>query len=267
MLKKLFVVGSGGILLLGLFFGRDAISYVKTSAGKIHQTVKNSVPIDFEIERAHKSVQDLIPEIQRNMHLIAKEEVKVERLSKKVDTLAAKLQQDKVCLRKLQGDLDSGKLYVSYRNHRYSREQIELDAKNRLVRLKTNDATLIKLEKVLIARQKSLDAARQKLEGMMAAKGQLEVDVANLEARLKMVEVAQTTSEFNFDDSKLARTKDLITEIQTRIDVAERMVNSEIYFYDEIPVEEPQSENIAEQINDYLGQDQPEIASIAETLN
>ena len=68
-----------------------------------------------------------------------------------------------------------------------------------------------------------------------------------------MVEVAQTTSDFNFDDSQLARTKDLINEIQTRIDVAEKLVNSEGYFQDEIPLdEEPETGDVAQEIADYF---------------
>ena len=62
------------------------------------------------------------------------------------------------------------------------------------------EATLGKLTQVLAARDRGLDAGREKLKAMQAAKSQLEVDVANMEARLEMVKVAQSTSEFNFDD-------------------------------------------------------------------
>ena len=57
---------------------------------------------------------------------------------------------------------------------------------------------------------------------MLAAKRKLEVDVEHLEARLKMVEAAQTTSDYAFDDSRLSRVKELITDLRTRLDVAER---------------------------------------------
>jgi len=75
--------------------------------------------------------------------------------------------------------------------------------------------------------------------------------IENLEARLKMVEVAQTTSIFNFDDSHLARTRELVQDIQTRIDVAERLIGAERNFHDRIPLEEPEVEDVSDQITEY----------------
>ena len=80
----------------------------------------------------------------------------------------------------------------------------------------------------MTARRTSLDAARQKLEGMLAAKRNLEVEVENLEAKFKAFEVAQTTSEFNIDDSQLGRVKDLIADVRARLNVAERLANSQM---------------------------------------
>ena len=54
------------------------------------------------------------------------------------------------------------------------------------------------------------------------AKRQLEVDVENLEARLKMVEVAQTASNYQFDDSQLGRVKELIGDLRSRLSVEEK---------------------------------------------
>jgi hypothetical protein len=140
---------------------------------------------------------------------------------------------------------------------------VRADLESRFARFKTQDATLANLHKVLHARQRGLEAAREKLEGMLAAKRQLEVDVENLEARMKMVEVAQTTSDFNFDDSHLARTKDLINEIHSRIDVAEKMVDADGYFHDEIPLDtEPVSGDISQEIAEYFGASPEDIASV-----
>ena len=45
MLKKSLYVAGAVALLLGLLFGRDAVSYVSTSVGQLHEQVKDSVPI------------------------------------------------------------------------------------------------------------------------------------------------------------------------------------------------------------------------------
>lgn len=254
MLKKALVVVGGAALLLGLFFGRDAFSYVSTGWGQMHQAVHDSVPIKFQIDRARKMIKDLDPEIRRNMQLIAKEEVEVDKLTKQVDRAEKDLVRSKDDIQRLNGDLKRGDSNFVYAGRTYSEKQVKSDLENRFTRYQTSEATAEKLDKILAARQKGLVAAREKLEAMLSSKRQLEVEVENLEARLKMVEVAQTTSDFNFDDSRLSRTKELITDIQTRIDVAEKMVGSETTFHDEIPLSSETDElsDITERVTNYF---------------
>lgn len=261
MFKKLIIVGAGSALALGLLFGRDAVSYVATGYGRLHDQVKQNVPIEFELERAHRMISDLTPEIRRNMHLIAKEEVDVEKLQRQVDKLNEGLAQDKREVLRLKADLDDGSQTYQYASHRYTREQVKTDLAGRFERFKTQDATREKLEGILNARQKGLDAARAKLDGMLVAKRQLEVDVENLEARLKMVEVAQTTSAFKFDDSQLSRTENLLDDIQTRIEVAEKLVASEGYFGEQIQLDEVEVKDVSDEVAAYFsGENDTEIA-------
>jgi chromosome segregation ATPase len=255
MLRKAFFGGGALLLLVGLVFGREAVSYVTTSAGWMHQTVKDAVPIEFELERARKMIRDLDPEIRRNMTLIAREEVAVERLGESIRSNESDLAQAKGDIMKLNDDLQSGNEMFVYAKRTYTAKQVRDDLDNRFQRFKTKEDAVSNLRQVLDARQSALLAAQQKLEAMMAAKAQLEVEVEQLEARMKMVQVAQTRSNFNFDDSHLARTKDLLGEIQARIDVAARLANADEYYHDEIPVrsERVDSEDISEEITRYFG--------------
>ena len=111
------------------------------------------------------------------------------------------------------------------------------DLANRFDRYKTGEATLASLTEIRNARQKSLAAARQKLEGMLASKRQLQVEVENLEARVQMVAAAKTTSNYQFDDSRLGRVKELVPNLRSRLEVAEKLVNAEVKFHDEIPLD------------------------------
>jgi hypothetical protein len=89
----------------------------------------------------------------------------------------------------------------------------------------------------------------------------LEVDVENLEAKFKVLQVAQTTSEFNIDDSQLGRVKDLIAQVRTRLTVAERLVNSQADASGEIQLSAEEAENIVDQVTDYFDSEgQPEAA-------
>jgi hypothetical protein len=102
------------------------------------------------------------------------------------------------------------------------------------------------------AREKNLDAAQQKLAALVNARRKLEVDVANLEAKHKLVQVAQASSEFVFDDSQLARAKELITDIRTRLDVAAKLANADVNVEFEIPLDEAAPSDITDQVAEYF---------------
>ena len=239
MVKKALFVGAAVLLLVSLFAGRGVISYATTAFDKGVDTVKSSVPVKFEIERARRMLKDLAPEIERNMHLIAREEVEVAKLERELVRNEKQVATSREEILRLKGDLESGDSQFVYAGRSYSAAEVKRDLANRFEHFKTVEATSEQLEQVLRARENGLTAARDKLKNMLAARQQLAVDIENLEARLKMIEVAQTTSEFNFDDSKLAQTRELVEEIGTRLDVTEKLMNHNVEFSGRIPLEEP----------------------------
>jgi len=254
MVKKSLIVGGVIVLLLGLFFGRDAISYTKTALSGLRQSVKDAVPVEFELTRARDMIKGLKPEVERNMHTIAAEEVEVANLHEQLANGEKQLAKNKADIERLTTDLKNGGSQFVYCGKSYTGKQVETDLTNRFEQFKVKEATVAKLRQILAARESGLNAGREKLKAMQAAKAQLEVDVANLEARLEMVQVAQTSSNFNFDDSRLSRTKELVKDIGTRIDVAEKLVNAEVTPAGQINLDEPTATNITEQITNYFKQ-------------
>jgi phage shock protein A len=263
MLRRSVVLGAVAALLLGLLFGR---SHLSTAVGMARQTIKDNVPVEFEIKRAREMIRGLVPEIEKNMHLIAREETEVAKLERQVVKSEEGLAKDREHILRLKGDLDSGSRVFVYAGKSYSDTKVKDDLIHRFDQFKTKETTTDNLHKILGARQQSLTAAREKLEGMLAAKRQLEVDIENLEARLKMVQVAQTTSDFNFDDSHLSRTKELIAEIGDRIEVAERLVNADTNFHDRIPLDETTvNRDITKEITNYFGERRAEIEALVDS--
>ncbi|MFH1922035.1 MAG: hypothetical protein ABIP48_19390 [Planctomycetota bacterium] len=257
MIKKA-IIGVGVVLVAGLFFfGRDAVSYVCTSAGYVNEAVHDTVPVEFQIQRARHLIEGLVPEIRKNLHVIAKEQVEVERLEKQIAESEARLAKAEEDIMRLKEDLATGQEKFTYAGRSYSVTQVKTDLANRFDRYKTSEATLASLQQIYGARQRSVEAAREQLEGMLAARRQAQVDVENLEARVKMIAAAQTTSDYNFDDSKLARVKELVSDLRSRLDVAEKLVDAEGHFQGQIPLEEPVPENIVEQVTEYFTEAKP----------
>jgi chromosome segregation ATPase len=252
MIKKLIL--AGGLTTLGslVLFGSEAVSYLRTSTGYLKQSVYNSVPVEFQIQRARQMLRDLVPEVQKNMHLIAKEEVEVERMARQIAELETRLAKEKDQISQLKRDLISSKPEFQYAGRRYTVDQVKLDLSQRFERYRTGDATLASLHQMHTARQKGLEAARQKLEGMLSSRRQLQVEVENLEARNQMVAAVRTTSNYQFDDSHLGRVKALVDDLKARLEVDERLVHAEGQFHDEIPVDQPDSKDVVEQVTKYF---------------
>jgi chromosome segregation ATPase len=253
MIKKAFYVGAGAVLLLGLLFGRDAASYASTAFGRLHTSVHDRVPVTFQLDRARQMIKDLDQPIQNSMHLIAKEEVEVAKIVRQVGKNEQELAKAKNEILRLKGDLERGDSNYVYAGATYSEKQVKDDLSNRFGRFQTTEATTEKLRQILAARQQGLTAAREKLAAMEAAKRQLEVDVENMQARQKMIEVAQASSEINIDDSQLARTRELIDDISARLDVTEKLVNTDTQLRGQIDLEEPEVSDITEKVTKYFG--------------
>jgi chromosome segregation ATPase len=254
MLKKILigsalVVGTGAVV-----GGTSAISYVRTGYSSVRDSIKEHIPIEVEIKRVREMIKDLKPEIAENVKLIAREEVEVAKLSKEVAQKSASLDKSKAAILQLKDDLQSGKRFVSYGGRTFDMGQVKKDLNDRFKHFQTQEATVVKLEKILVAREQNLEAARRKLDVMLDAKRQLEINVENLQARLQMLQVAQASSQYAISDSSLSRVRETIDEIATRIEVAEKTLDQQDLITGEIPVlSEDTPTDLLEQITSYFG--------------
>jgi regulator of replication initiation timing len=264
MLKKILlgsaiVLGAGGLLL-----GTSAVSYVRTGYHSIRDTIKEQIPLDVEIKRARDLISDLKPEIAGNLKVIAREEVEVARLQHEVQAKKATLAKSKQAILKLKDDAQSGVRFVTYGGKDFDMAQVKKDLSDRFKSYQTQEATTDKLEKILTAREKNLEGARRKLDEMLAAKRQLEVEVENLQARLTMVEVAKTSNQFSVNDSRVSSVRQVVSDIGTRIDVEERMADT-FETYVGIPVSSEDSPtDLIEQITSYFDRSHVEGESLVD---
>jgi len=264
MIKKAILLVLGVGLTTGVLFGRNAASYVSTTYHRLTSSVEESVPVDFQIDRAKQMVRDLDPEIRRSMHVIAKEEVALEQLNTQIGGNQDKTDKEKQDILRLQSDLGTNKKTFQYASRTYTCDEVKQDLSRRFNRFKVADDTLSSMKQMRDAREKNLDAARQKLSAMINARRKLEVDVQNLEAKRKLVEVAQASSDYVFDDSQLARAKELITDIRTRLDVAAKLANADVNVETEIPLNETAPADITDQVAQYFKLDGKDTKGAAE---
>lgn len=257
MIKKT-LVGLAVVTVLGvLSFGRDFLSYARTVGSEARHAIKSGVPIEFEIQRARDMVENLVPEIRTCMHVIAEEEVNINHLNREIAQGETGLNRQKEEILALRKDLDLNKSTYQYASRRYTSSEVRQDLAQRFQRYKTAESTVASKQEIRNQREKSLVAAREKLESMLNEKRTLEVEIEHLEARVKQVQAAQTASKFNLDDSQLSRARQLISELNKQLDVQTRLLDSEGKFTGLIPVDvtEQAPEDLSRQIDDYFQKD------------
>ncbi len=254
MLKKVIIGASVVAVVGGMVFGRDSWSYLTTSVSSVRQAIKREVPIEFEVQRARDLVAQVDGEIRKCLHLIAEEEVNVEDLKKDVDQQLASHQRSKEQILVQRRDLDQKKDTYNYSGRIYTVSEVEHDLADRFSRYQTVEETIGSRRQVLTARERSLSAARSKLDNMLDSKEQLMVQVENLEARLKTLQASQVASTVAVDDSQIARTRQLISHLNKQIEVRQKLVDGAGSVSGLIPIEvsaEPRP-NITAQIDKYF---------------
>lgn len=257
MLKQALIGTSVVAVLGGFVLGRDSWSYVATSVSSMRHAIKREVPIEFEVQRARDLVSQVDSEIRKCLHVIAEEEVNVDDLRKEVDLQVAAHQRSKEQILVQRRDLKEKKDTYNYAGRTYTVSEVEHDLADRFARYRTVEETLHSRQQVLTARESSLAAARRKLDSMLDSKEQLQVQIENLEARMKTLQASQVASTVNVDDSQIARTRQLIAHLNKQIEVRQKLVDGAGNVSGLIPIEVspgPRAD-ITAQIDQFFGSD------------
>lgn len=257
MFVKKILIGSAIAVGLGTFvFGRDAVSYLRAGCRNVQNAVKAEVPVEFEIERAKTLVDQLVPDIRQCMHVIAEQQVDIEHLNATLNRKDTDLAKQKDAIVALRADLGSGKSTFTYASHKYTSGDVKRDLATRFERYKAADELLAADRKILAAREQTLVANRDKLEGLMQAKKDLEVKLEQLQARLQTLKAAEAVSQLAIDDSNLSHARKLIDDLNKQLDVKQRVLDSEAKFTGLIPVEKANPTapaDLDQQIDAYFG--------------
>jgi len=251
-LKRSVIVVAGVSLVGGMLFGKDVVSYVRSSAKSVQSVVKDSVPIEFELRRARDLLEEIIPEMHANVRLIAQEEVEVAVLNVDIANNQESMKEEELRIAKLRSALEEPKAQYCFAGREYPRSYVKEDLANRFERFKESELVLASKKRLLASRQNSLQAAMQMLEQTRGRKRMLRDKIESLASQHRLVKAAAVGSNIQVDNSKLAQTEKLITQIKKRLDVAERILAHESRFVQAIPVDAVVEEDLLTQVDDYF---------------
>ena len=174
LLKYGVITVAGAALVGGVVFGTDLGSYVTSGSRQIRSAVKDNVPIEFEIARARDLVDDVVPEMQANVRLVAQQEVEIAGLRDEIAAAGGGLDAERARLAKLRQCLASDDVSFSIGDVTYTRDEVGRELARKLDLVREAEVVFAGKERLLQNRQKSLAAAIQVLERTRAQKAQLE---------------------------------------------------------------------------------------------
>jgi len=251
-LKRSVLVVAGISLVGGLIFGKDVVSYVRSSAKSVRTVVKDSVPIEFELRRARDLVEDIIPEMRANIRLISEEEVEVKGLKVDIAKGENAIEEEQIRITKLRNALEKPQAEYCFGGREYPRSYVKEDLASRFERFKESELVLASKKRLLATRENSLNAAMNLLEKTRSRKRMLEDKIESLVSQHRLIQAAAVGSKIQVDNSKLAQTEKLINDIKKRLDVAERVLAHENQFVQAIPVDAVAEEDLLIQVDDYF---------------
>jgi hypothetical protein len=252
LLKRTVIVVAGVAVVGSVLFGKDVASYVRSSAKSVRTVVKDSVPIEFELRRARDLLDEIIPEMHASIKLIAQEEVEVAGLNVNIASSEKSIEEEKVRIAKLRDALATPQARYCFAGQEFPRSYVKADLANRFDRFKESEVHLASQRRILATRENSLHAAMQLLERTRSRKRTLEDQIESLASQHRLVKAAAVGSHIQLDNSKLAQTEKLITQIRKRLDIAERVLAHESKFVQAIPVDAVVETDLLTQVDDYF---------------
>ena len=255
MLKKILFLG-GGLGLTGfLLFGTAAFHHVEHGVSWMRGKVKDSVPIEYELERARDLIEKTDPQMRQCKRVIATKQVEIKYLRDEITQLDSRLTRDKSNLRR-KAELLSDTRKVAFRVNRgqVSRSAYERDAAALLKRVKTADQVLGSKAQRLQALENSLYAAKVRLEKIKVQREALTAQVAQIEAKMQEAEAKQAMAlDLDVDDSALHQAQSVLSDLNKRLDVELEIIEMEKPLLDDFAVEEEMGdEGLSDRISAYL---------------
>ena len=248
------VASGGGFLLLGMSFP----SYLRTSATSVRQTVQETVPIEFQLRRTRDLIDQVLPDLQSQVRIIAQEEVAIAGLVSEIARDQARLESEQAALLSLRTQMRGQQVSFQAGGSKITREQMTERIQQRFEQFKQGEMTLLSKQRLLEKRNDGLAAAISSLDTMRHRKAELELKVEALGAQCRLIQASAIESGSTVDATHLSEADQLLDQLETRLDVAQRVLAHEQEGAEmEIPLEKDavSEEQVLSEYDRYFGEE------------
>ena len=228
--------GTGGLLVffLGAFFlfGSELTSMIQTSARSIQESARESVPVEFELQRAKDKVNKILPDLQSQVRMIAEEEVAITALTQEVQQDEQRLLAEESKLADLRDEMRTTQVSFEINSRNLDRQQLAEHLKSRFDHFKQGQNSLNSKQRLLDKRKDGLNAALIMLNQMRTRQSELKLKVESLAAQHRLIKASQIQTGTLADNSQLSQADQLLSQLETRLAVAERVLDYREDLYD-----------------------------------
>jgi len=227
MLKKMVILGVIGFVAVTALGGTKLASYIRSEVREARERAENNIPPEKEIARLRNELKLLDKDIMSVVNQLAKERVEVKELQAKVDTVAAQQSKDKELLVARANAIKSaeagqngeGTQQVTFGHRKLSLDAAKAELEEGVKRYATNQKSLDSMEATVAIRIKNRDILEKQLETLKNQKTELAVAIDAMESELTALKLQQMESKYQTDDTRLAKIKDDLRKLKTKVDV------------------------------------------------
>jgi chromosome segregation ATPase len=253
MVKRGVLGAALGAGALALLFGTAAPSYVKTAFHGVRQSVKDNVPIEFQISRARQELAELKPAMHKCLEDVARAEYRVGKLQEEIVAHRDQLDREGKAIVALRKHRDNGDVQLTG-TVTYTPAEIDRDLARRFDRYQESKKALAEKVETLKARKQAVQAAREQLDNMQAAESALLAKIETIEAKFRQIEAKQAAAAVSFDNSALSRLKETVNELEERVSVMDRVTSQQARLTDHgLPVAIEPGRDVLKEIDSEFG--------------
>jgi chromosome segregation ATPase len=210
----------------GLFiFGGDLWKLAGQARDHFRNEVRENMPVDLEINRARDLAASLVPDLRRNHEVIAREQAELDELKMDIRQAQGQLQEQRERVLALRSQLpsSSSSSSPSATEGIKTTADIRRELRHRFVVFQTAELTLEAKKEMMRCREEALAKSIAAQNEMLAKKKELEVQVAQLEVRIKLVQREGSENHIIADREKVARCEALLKYLRKRLTVSEKV--------------------------------------------
>ena len=245
-------LGAAGFFVFGDHFG----SYFSTISDSVRDSIRGSIPVYVEIKRAENLIRAIDPEIDDCRREVACAEVELDHLVREVARLKKTVAKQERKLKNGSSLLTDAEVSSFELNgSSYSRRRVEIDL-GRTFKVYKNNKAMLKSKTALIERQTmAVSASGAKLDSVRSRKAELETTVAELKVQKQHLDaLAASSRRFDLDDSALSKATEVLAKVKKRLDVAQKMIEDDIFWTDGIKAENVPHRNILKEISKHFAE-------------